>query len=63
MIFLLTFVGFSAAGLLLLIHAMIFAPEGYEDPQGFHIVTPQGGGQRASDPHPLSTADLAFLNR
>ena len=63
MIFLLTFGGLGAVGSLLLIHAMLFAPEGYEDQQGFHVINSQEDSGNAPAPNPLTTADLLFFGR
>ncbi len=63
MIFLATFAGLGAIGFFLLIHAMLFAPEGCEDQQGFRVITPEDRKRDPSDPSPLTATDLMFIGR
>ena len=63
MIFLLVFASLGATGLLLLVHAALFAPEGEEDAQGFHYIVSGNSEANASAQHPIEHGGLSTVSR
>ena len=60
--FFLLLLSLGITGLLLLIQAILFAPEGEEDSEGFHLTVPREPSNAAPAPSALTPADLVFFN-
>lgn len=63
MIFLLAITSLGVTGLLLLVHAALFAPEGEEDAQGFHYVVSRNPETTASVQHSVEHGGLSVVSR
>ncbi len=62
MTFLISLAGLGAIGLTLLFHAVLFAPEGEEDAQGFRLTVPEKPEPTTQEGSLLTPADLLFFN-